>query len=102
MTKKTLILIIPLMLMLLLSAVAFIPIGSNYSRIQVQSGRLGGLLRAHDQFRDLKTEPCFRKFTGVIITGVLPEDVEVRIWDSTAELRYLVLPERPAGTEEVE
>jgi nitrile hydratase len=29
----------------------------------------------------------------------LPEDVEVRLWDSTAELRYLVLPERPAGTE---
>ncbi|MBZ5608326.1 MAG: nitrile hydratase subunit alpha [Acidobacteriia bacterium] len=25
--------------------------------------------------------------------------VEVRVWDSTAELRYLVLPERPAGTE---
>jgi nitrile hydratase len=29
----------------------------------------------------------------------LPEDVEVRVWDSTAELRYLVLPERPLGTE---
>jgi nitrile hydratase len=29
----------------------------------------------------------------------LPEDTEVRVWDSTAELRYLVLPERPAGTE---
>jgi nitrile hydratase len=27
------------------------------------------------------------------------EDVEVRVWDSTAELRYMVLPERPAGTE---
>ena len=31
----------------------------------------------------------------------LPEDVEVRVWDSTAELRYLVLPERPAGSEEL-
>ena len=31
----------------------------------------------------------------------LPEDVEVRVWDSTAELRYLVLPERPAGTEKM-
>ncbi|HXG15533.1 MAG TPA: nitrile hydratase subunit alpha [Calidithermus sp.] len=30
----------------------------------------------------------------------LPEEVEVRVWDSTAELRYLVLPERPAGTED--
>jgi nitrile hydratase len=29
----------------------------------------------------------------------LPEDVEVRVWDSTAELRYLVLPQRPDGTE---
>ena len=29
----------------------------------------------------------------------LSEEVEVRVWDSTAELRYLVLPERPAGTE---
>ena len=29
----------------------------------------------------------------------VPEDVEVRVWDSTAELRYLVLPERPAGSE---
>jgi nitrile hydratase subunit alpha len=26
-------------------------------------------------------------------------DVEVRVWDSTAELRYLVLPERPDGTD---
>jgi nitrile hydratase len=29
----------------------------------------------------------------------LPPDVELRVWDSTAELRYLILPERPAGTE---
>lgn len=29
----------------------------------------------------------------------VPDDVEVRVWDSTSELRYLVLPERPAGTE---
>jgi nitrile hydratase len=27
------------------------------------------------------------------------DDVEVRVWDSTAELRYIVLPERPVGTE---
>ncbi len=27
------------------------------------------------------------------------DDVEVRVWDSTAELRYLVIPVRPAGTE---
>lgn len=29
----------------------------------------------------------------------LAPDVEVRVWDSTAELRYMVLPERPAGSE---
>jgi nitrile hydratase len=29
----------------------------------------------------------------------LPEEVEVRVWDSTSEVRYLVLPERPPGTE---
>ena len=31
----------------------------------------------------------------------LSADVEVRVWDSTAELRYLVVPERPAGTEKL-
>ena len=29
----------------------------------------------------------------------LPDDMEVRVWDSTAEMRYLVLPLRPEGTE---
>lgn len=29
----------------------------------------------------------------------LDDDVEVRVWDSTAEVRYLVIPERPAGTD---
>jgi nitrile hydratase len=32
---------------------------------------------------------------GVELAG----DVEIRVWDSTAEIRYLVLPERPANTE---
>jgi nitrile hydratase len=27
-----------------------------------------------------------------------PDDVEIRVWDSSAEVRYLVLPRRPAGT----
>jgi nitrile hydratase len=30
---------------------------------------------------------------------VLPPEVEIRVWDSTAELRYLVVPRRPAGTD---
>ena len=29
----------------------------------------------------------------------IADEVEVRVWDSTAEIRYLVLPERPPGTE---
>ncbi len=29
----------------------------------------------------------------------LPGDVQIRVWDSTAEIRYLVLPQRPAGTD---
>jgi nitrile hydratase len=31
----------------------------------------------------------------------LPEDTEVRVWDSTAEVRYIVLPERPSGSEKL-
>ena len=31
----------------------------------------------------------------------LDDSVEVRVWDSSAEIRYLVLPERPAGTEKL-
>jgi len=31
----------------------------------------------------------------------LNENVEVRVWDSTAEVRYLVVPERPTGTEKM-
>src|SRR5881296_3200434 len=48
----------------------------------------------------------YRARTVIDPRGVLREfgvdvgdDVEVRVWDSTAELRYLVLPERPQGTE---
>ncbi|MCC7107107.1 MAG: nitrile hydratase subunit alpha [Chloroflexi bacterium] len=29
----------------------------------------------------------------------IPADVEIRVWDSSAEIRYFILPERPAGTE---
>jgi nitrile hydratase len=30
---------------------------------------------------------------------VLPTDTRIKVWDSTAEIRYLVIPMRPAGTE---
>jgi nitrile hydratase subunit alpha len=32
----------------------------------------------------------------------VPEDVEVRVWDSNAEIRYMVLPQRPAGTDHMD
>ena len=32
----------------------------------------------------------------------LPDDTEVRVWDSTAEVRYLVLPMRPEGTDDLD
>jgi nitrile hydratase subunit alpha len=50
----------------------------------------------------------YRSRTVIDPRGVLrefgtevPDDVEVRVWDSTAEERYLVLPERPEGTEKL-
>ncbi len=30
----------------------------------------------------------------------IPDDVEVQVWDSSSEIRYMVVPERPAGTED--
>jgi nitrile hydratase len=32
----------------------------------------------------------------------IPDDIEVRVWDSTAEQRYFVLPQRPRGTEKLD
>jgi nitrile hydratase subunit alpha len=32
---------------------------------------------------------------------IVPDDVEIRVWDSSAEARYLVLPMRPAGTDDL-
>jgi nitrile hydratase len=31
----------------------------------------------------------------------VPDDVDVRVWDSSAEVRYPVVPERPARTEDL-
>jgi len=50
--------------------------------------------------------PAYRSRVVIDPRGVLaefdlnvPDEVEVRVWDSTSECRYMVLPERPAGTE---
>ncbi|GAC1400444.1 MAG: nitrile hydratase subunit alpha [Chloroflexota bacterium] len=32
----------------------------------------------------------------------IPDDVEVRVWDSTSEVRYMVLPQRPPNTEDMD
>ena len=32
----------------------------------------------------------------------LPEEVEIRVWDSTSEMRYLVMPQQPEGTEDLD
>jgi nitrile hydratase len=51
-------------------------------------------------------EPAYRSRIVIDPRSVLAEfgpqvdeDVEVRVWDSSAEIRYLVLPERPPNTE---
>jgi nitrile hydratase len=50
--------------------------------------------------------PAYRSRAVIDPRGVLsefgvalPEEQKIRVWDSTAELRYLVIPQRPAGTE---
>jgi nitrile hydratase len=50
--------------------------------------------------------PAYRSRAVIDPRGVLaefgvtlPEEKKIRVWDSTAELRYIVIPERPAGTE---
>jgi nitrile hydratase subunit alpha len=52
--------------------------------------------------------PAYRSRAVADPRGVLREfgvelspDVTIRVWDSTAELRYLVVPIRPAGTDEL-
>lgn len=52
--------------------------------------------------------PPYRSRVVIDPRGVLaefglqvPPSVEVRVWDSTSECRYMVLPQRPAGTEDM-
>ena len=47
---------------------------------------------------------CAELNRGSVLTEfgtTLAEDVEVRVWDGSAEVRYLVLPERPEGTQDL-
>lgn len=50
--------------------------------------------------------PAYRSRAVIDPRGVLaefgltlPQETKIRVWDSTAELRYLVIPQRPAGSE---
>ena len=52
--------------------------------------------------------PAYRSRAVIDPRGVLaefgltlPQETKIRVWDSTAELRYLVIPERPAGSEDM-
>ena len=66
---------------------------------------LGGLQCAvplkHDALQIFEGPAAVIDPRGVLreLGSPVPDDLEVRVWDSTAELRYLVLPERPAGTQ---
>jgi nitrile hydratase len=40
-----------------------------------------------------------RKVLAEDFEFAVPDDVEIRVWDSSAEVRYWVLPQRPAGTD---
>ena len=59
--------------------------------------------RRADRDRPCRIFYLFLKASDIVRLGdfdvKLPEDIEVRVWDSTAEIRYLVIPLRPAGTD---
>ncbi|MBB6178688.1 nitrile hydratase subunit alpha [Pseudorhizobium flavum] len=53
--------------------------------------------------------PAYRSRAVIDPRGVLdefgvtlPDDTKIRVWDSTAELRYIVVPTRPDGTEDLD
>jgi len=73
------------------------------SRWRIQFVRLGwsnrGLLRVAPYRSRIVREP------RVLLAEMgcpIPDDVEVRVWDSSAEIRYLVLPMRPDGTDDLD
>lgn len=55
-----------------------------------------------DWYKDLEYRSRIVRQSRTVLKEMgseLPDDVEVRVWDTTADTRYMVLPERPAGTE---
>ena len=64
----------------------------SQSRVEVRQGFTGADLLLYGAVIDPRG--VLSEF-GVTVS----EDKEVRVWDSTAEMRYLVLPQRPDGTD---
>ena len=72
-----------------LHAVLLLPVGR--ARPAAALVQVGALPLAHRRRSARRAAPTS--------ASSLPKDTEIRVWDSTAELRYLVVPMRPAGTE---
>jgi nitrile hydratase len=55
-----------------------------------------------DWYKDLEYRARVVRESRTVLSEMgldLPPEVEIRVWDTTADTRYMVLPERPAGTE---
>src|SRR6266850_762648 len=55
-----------------------------------------------DWYKDLEYRARIVRQSRTVLREMglaLPPEVEIRVWDTTADTRYMVLPERPAGTE---
>ena len=73
----------------------------QYARVSLQRRLLAALAHFQCDSVERLTDRVVREPRAVLreFGTELPDDVEVRVWDSTAEVRYMVLPERPSGTE---
>jgi nitrile hydratase len=55
-----------------------------------------------DWYKDLEYRARVVRESRTVLSEMgldLPPEVEIRVWDTTADTRYMVLPERPAGTD---
>ena len=75
-------------------------------RDDADKGANDGMLHVFDGRVDSAVTTRGQELWAYVPRGVLadfgvtlPKDTEIRVWDSTAETRFLVLPIRPAGTE---
>ena len=55
-----------------------------------------------DWYKDLEYRARIVRESRTVLKEMgldLPSDVEIRVWDTTADTRYMVIPQRPANTE---